>query len=293
MEIKYVEKINNLVKLTIEQRQIPTPLIEDGVITIDKSVISLCGTTVMIEEVQMVSNFLLVDCQLCPGEPDVGHTQYTVMPGLNFQSKTYASAKTFTPLQIATAKEGRVDWIRNITVSQQRAWEAMLERVALYGDPIDGIPGFLWGSGIPQIADANNFFDGSMTGAQMVTALTNYASVISENTSYTYNTAKMLIPSNLVKILVQTTFNTVDARTALDVLKERLALLPGGAVSMYSASSLVGAKAIIMLPDDEKAVALHATDLTYFTSERDISVAGATAGIVALIPAACAVVRLV
>lgn len=287
-----VEKMKELVLITLKSREFPTPLLDDGVIPVDKSVIDLCGTTIMLRGMQMISNFLLTDCQICTGEPDIGHTQFIVTPGANFQSKTFSSGKKFTKLQLKYAEAGSGDFISDITMSIQTAWEQMLEKIIIYGDPVDGVSGFLYGSGIPQFSDAFNFFNGSMTGIQMVDTMVNYATQVSDATQYVYNTRKMILPSNLVKVLVQTTVNTTDSRSALTVLKERLAMLPGGPVELYTASSLIPAKMIIMLPDDEKAVALHATDIEFFISEKDIEGAAATAGIVPIVPASTGIIRL-
>lgn len=293
MQYINIEKFQQHVYMLIQRAPIPTPFVTEEIVPIRRDVISPCTTTLEIEGVNFISTFLPSDCDICAGNEVVGTSNYSIEPVAKYRSYRFATRKDFDVWQAEYAANGQFDKLNKITLSQVEAWDKMLEQFIIWGSVTDGIPGFLSGSGIPQTIDLNTFYlSGSMTGVQMVTVLVNYAMQLAQTNNYAYKAGKMIIPSSLAEILHQTTFNNNLEVTVLQVLKERLATLPSGPVTLIGATSLNAARAIIILPDDPEAIQIHATRIQTRVGAEYITSAAATTGVIALMPTAALVVRL-
>lgn len=292
MKVINIEQLHGYIRMAMKANPIPTPFVSDEIVPIDRNTIGICAKTIELENVQFISNFLAFDCNICGQNTVTGTTNYELNPVNSFRTKAFSSVKPYTALQKKYASEGRFNVLAEIPISQQEAWENMLEALILYGSPSEGIPGFLWGSGIPQQVDTNNFFNGSLTGTQMVSILTAYANIIGETNRYAYVAGTMIIPTNYATVLNNTNYNAQTSESVLDVLKTRLGSLPGGAVRLVVASSLEAAKSIIILPTDSEVIKIHATNLETIVDDREIASVANTAGVVAFIPTAGRVIRM-
>jgi uncharacterized protein (DUF952 family) len=291
MRIINIESMSRYIVMTLANNPVPTPFVSDQILPIDYS-LGYCDTTIVVQKARMVTNFMPFDCNLCGHNAVTGTSNYTIQPDQSFRTKTFSTEKMFNPLQRELASKESYDAIGELAISQQQGWDAMLEATIIYGSPTDGIPGFLSGSGIPQVLETANFFNNSLTGVQMVTILAEYASRIGKLNGYAYTAGTMFISTDLATVLNNTPYNAQTSESALDVLLTRLDKLPNQKVQLMSVTSLNNPNIVIITPQQKDALKIYASKLMTFTDSRSISAAGATAGVVALIPSASLVIRL-
>jgi hypothetical protein len=212
----------------IKEIQAPTPYARGEILPVAGYKQSLFSAGFSKMRAQLVTSYRPVDyTPLLAVTSNSATTQILDTPRLiTWRNKGYNTSTPITAMQVEACMEYQdFSMFTDIGTSAIEGWDAMVEGTAVKGITIDQIPGILNASGIPQATETANFFNGSMTGSQMVDILLFWASAVKRTTFYRYSTKVMALPSKLYLQLNQSTFaiagSTTD-RSVLSVLLERL-----------------------------------------------------------------------
>jgi len=130
-------------------------------------------------------------------------------------------------IEAATAKfwgqQNIVDLYSEQLKAKVVAWDQRMENLLLYGNPQLGIAGLLQGSGIPISYEPTNFTTTAAASPQTVlNLLLKMINSVAINSKLRYQPTVVGMPLNFWNLLNSTTISSVDTRSLLQVLQERL-----------------------------------------------------------------------
>jgi hypothetical protein len=220
-----------------------------------------------------------------------GTTNITTEAEVSYGVKRFIHRAPFTPYQLEMARCNNIDWVDETVRSALLAWDAEVEAAAIYGIPTHNVPGLLWGSGIPQFTDSLNYFNGSLSGQQMVEGILRWITTVYEGSNYRYSTDTIGMPPTLIKVLNNTNYITGQVDSALSVLKSRIAnsAVPHDIVAI---SSFESANMMVLLPSGADKIALVRTEPTVRAMEERLECVALLGGLIPVHPNSAAIVRL-
>lgn len=287
----FLSSLNNRITKMVPEIPAPTPLAAGQLITQDSMGLTLCSTGISVSQYGIASNFLELDATPWAQLHTAGTTNFTTESEVSYGVKRFIHRAPYTPYQLELARCNNINWVDETVRSALLAWDAMLENVAIYGIPTHNVPGLLWGSGIPQFTESLNYFNGSLSGQQMVEGILRWITTVYEGSDYRYSTDTIGMPPTLIKVLNNTNFITGQTESALNVLKSRIAqsAVPHDIIPI---TSFEKANIMVLLPSGNDKIAMVNTAAQVRALPERLETTGIIAGLVCMHPSSAAVIRL-
>jgi Uncharacterized protein conserved in bacteria (DUF2184) len=287
----FLNSLKNRIELMVAEIAAPTPLAGGQLITTTDMGMTLCSSGVTITQYGIASNYLELDATPWGQLQTAGTTNVTTEAEVSYGVKRFIHRVPFTPYQLEMARCNNISWVDETVRSALLAWDAEVEAAAIYGIPSHNVPGLLWGSGIPQFTDSLNYFNGSLSGQQMVEGILRWITTVYEGSNYRYSTDTIGMPPTLIKVLNNTNYISGQTASALSVLKERIAnsAVPHDIVAI---SSFESANMMVLLPSGADKIALVSTQPTVRALPERLETVGIIAGVIPVHPNSSAIVRL-
>jgi hypothetical protein len=290
--MNYLSSLNNRIQIQVAEIAAPTPLAGGQLIAQDDMGLTLCSTGITISQYGLASNYLELDATPWSHYHTAGTTNFTTEAEVSYGVKRFIHRAPYTDYQLELAACNNINWIDETVRSALLAWDAEVEAAAIYGIPTHNVPGLLWGSGIPQFTETNNYFNGSMTGQQMVEAILRWITVVYEGSSYRYSSNVIGMPPTLIKVLNNTNYITGQTDSALSVLKSRIAMsaVPHDIVAI---SSFEAANLMMLLPSESNMISMVNSEVRVRSLPERLECTGIIAGVIPRHPQSAICVRLI
>lgn len=287
----FLSSLNNRIQLMVPEIPAPTPLAGGQLINRDDMGMTLCSTGITVGQYGLASNFLELDATPWAQLHTAGTTNFTTEAEVSYGVKRFIHRAPYTPYQLELARCNNINWVDETVRSALLAWDALIENTAIYGIPTHNVPGLLWGSGIPQYTESLNYFNGSLSGQQMVEGILRWITTVYEGSLYRYSTDTIGMPPTLIKVLNNTNYIPGQVDSALSVLKDRIAqsAVPH---SIVPVSTFERANLMMLLPSEKDKIAMVHTNARVLALPERLELTGITSGVICLHPAASAVIRL-
>lgn len=286
----FLSSLNKQIQLMVKEIPSPTPLAAGQLIKQDSMGLTLCSTGITIGQWGIASNFLELDATPWAQLHTAGTTNVTTESQVSYGVKRFIHRAPYTPYQLEMARCHNIDWARETVASALLAWDAMIENAAIYGIPTHNVPGLLWGSGIPTYVSPVNYFNGSLSGQQMVEEMLVWITKVNEGSDYRYKTSVIGLPPTLVKVLNNTNYITGQSESALEILKKRIQM-SSCPHEMVAISSFEKANMMAFLPDGNELMMVNTAPTVRALPER-IECSGIIAGVIPTHPNSCLIVKL-
>ena len=164
-----------------------------------------------------------------------------------------------------------IDIYSSQLVAKAQAWDEKCADMITYGDPYAGIPGLLFGSGIPVINSTVNLT--TDTAENIINEIVRLCLHVSVVTRYLFLPNLVSLPSDIYNILNTRSYSTQVPRSILSIIRERLAEAGGyenaPPFQITSVPQFAANKLMTVLPSDPDEIGAAIWELEEFYSPQN------------------------